>query len=104
MQVANFLTINPATVPNGTVGASYSQVLTASGGSGGSSWGITAGALPGGLTLGPSNGDHRGHIQFHRHRHGLLQHDRVPGLHGYHRQRYLHHAVLAAQRHRQHLL
>ncbi len=56
MQVANFLTINPATVPNGTVGASYSQVLTASGGSGGSSWGITAGALPGGLTLGPSNG------------------------------------------------
>ncbi len=56
MQVANFLTINPATVPNGTVGASYSQVLTASGGSGGTSWGITAGALPGGLTLGPSNG------------------------------------------------
>jgi len=56
MQVLNFLTINPATVPNGTVGANYSQVLTASGGSGGTSWAVTAGALPGGLTLGAANG------------------------------------------------
>ena len=30
MQVVNALTITPATVPNGTVGAVYSQALTAS--------------------------------------------------------------------------
>src|ERR1700691_2270865 len=57
------LTINPAIVittgsplPIGTVGANYSQSLTASGGSGTYTWAVSAGTLPGGLTLNPATG------------------------------------------------
>ena len=35
----------------GTVGASYSQTLTANGGTGGNTWSVTSGSLPAGLTL-----------------------------------------------------
>ena len=45
------VTVNPASVPNGTVAAAYSQTLTASGGTGPYSFSVTAGALPAGLTL-----------------------------------------------------
>ena len=48
------VTVNPATVPNGTVAVAYSQSLTASGGTAPYSFAVTAGALPPGLTL--SNG------------------------------------------------
>lgn len=45
------ISVEPATLPNATVGAAYSQTLTASGGSGAMSFSVTAGALPAGLTL-----------------------------------------------------
>jgi len=47
------VTVSPATVPNGTVAAAYSQTLSASGGVGPYSFAVTAGALPAGLTLSP---------------------------------------------------
>jgi hypothetical protein len=45
------LSVTTSSLPNGTVGTSYSQTLTASGGTGGNTWSVTAGALPQGLTL-----------------------------------------------------
>ena len=48
------VTVGPATVPNGTVAAAYSQTLSASGGGSGVgpyNFAVTAGALPAGLTL-----------------------------------------------------
>ena len=45
------LTITTSSLPNGTVGAAYQQTLTASGGTGGYSWAISAGSLPLGLLL-----------------------------------------------------
>jgi hypothetical protein len=45
------LTLSPSTLPNGTVGVSYNQTITASGGSGPYTFSIAAGALPTGLTL-----------------------------------------------------
>ena len=55
--VAAGLTITTAPVlPNGAIGASYSQSLDAVGGAAPYSWSITRGALPGGLTLSPSTG------------------------------------------------
>ncbi|MGO4880806.1 MAG: putative Ig domain-containing protein [Bryobacteraceae bacterium] len=57
------LTIDPALsittsspLPTGTVGVNYSQTLRASGGSGQYSWSVSAGALPGGLSLNPATG------------------------------------------------
>jgi len=47
------VTVSPATVPNGTVAAAYSQTLTASGGVAPYSFSVSAGALPAGLTLSP---------------------------------------------------
>src|ERR1051326_2084891 len=43
-----------AALPNGTVGAGYGQMLTASGGTGTYSWSVTAGSLPQGLSLNPN--------------------------------------------------
>lgn len=45
------LTIAPTTLANGTVGSAYSQMFTASGGTAAYTFAVTAGALPGGLTL-----------------------------------------------------
>ncbi|MDS1137542.1 beta strand repeat-containing protein, partial [Nitratireductor indicus] len=45
------ITLAPATLPATTVGASYSETLTASGGTGPYTYAVTVGALPGGLTL-----------------------------------------------------
>jgi len=45
------LTVTTASLPAGTVGSPYSQTLSASGGSGGNAWSVTAGSLPAGLTL-----------------------------------------------------
>jgi hypothetical protein len=45
------LTVAPGSLPNGTAGTSYSQTLTASGGIAPYSYAVTAGSLPGGLTL-----------------------------------------------------
>ena len=48
------IAVAPATLPNGTVGAAYSQTITASGGTSPYTYTITAGALPAGLTLASS--------------------------------------------------
>jgi hypothetical protein len=45
------LSITTSSLPNGIVGAAYSQSLAAAGGSGGYTWSITAGSLPAGLSL-----------------------------------------------------
>ena len=45
------VTVSPATVPNATVAAAYSQSLSASGGVAPYSFAVTAGALPAGVTL-----------------------------------------------------
>lgn len=47
------VTVSPATLPNGTVAAAYSQTVSASGGTGSYTFAVTAGALPSGLTLSP---------------------------------------------------
>ena len=45
------LAITTTSLPNGTVGAAYSQTLFASGGAGGYTWSVIAGSLPPGLSL-----------------------------------------------------
>ena len=51
------LSIGPATpLANGAVGTAYSQALQASGGTPPYGWTVSAGALPGGLSLHPTNG------------------------------------------------
>ena len=44
------ITGSPASLPNGTVAAAYSQTITAAGGSGSYTFDVSAGALPAGLT------------------------------------------------------
>ncbi len=50
------ITISPATLPDGALGTAYNQNLTQSGGNGTITWNISAGALPGGLTLNSTSG------------------------------------------------
>ena len=50
------LTLDPASLPNGTQGVAYSQTVVASGGSGGYSYSLASGSLPAGLTLNASSG------------------------------------------------
>ncbi|WP_198929072.1 putative Ig domain-containing protein, partial [Rhizobium sp. AC27/96] len=45
------LSLDPATLPAGAIGAAYSETTTASGGTSPYSYAITAGSLPAGLTL-----------------------------------------------------
>ena len=45
------IAISPSTLPNPIVGAAYSQTMSASGGAGPYSFGVSSGALPAGLTL-----------------------------------------------------
>ncbi len=45
------ITVNPATLPGGTVGLAYSQTVTQTGGNGTTTFSVSAGALPNGLTL-----------------------------------------------------
>jgi hypothetical protein len=48
------ITTAPASLPNGTVGVAYSQQITAIGGAAPFTFTLVSGALPGGLTIGPS--------------------------------------------------
>jgi len=50
------LSLSPTTLPGGTLGAAYSNTITASGGSGGYSYQNTAGTLPAGLALNSTTG------------------------------------------------
>ena len=56
ISVAPAVTISMITLPGGTVGAAYSQTLTATGGASSTyTWAISSGSLPPGLTLNPSD-------------------------------------------------
>jgi hypothetical protein len=46
--------ISPASLPNGTFGVNYNQLLTATGGVGPFTFAVTTGALPNGITLSPA--------------------------------------------------
>ena len=48
--------VSPSTLPNGTYGSSYSQGISASGGSGTYSYAVSSGSLPSGLSLNSSTG------------------------------------------------
>ena len=45
------IVVGPSSLPNATFGAAYSQTLTATGGASPSTFAVTAGSLPGGLSL-----------------------------------------------------
>ncbi|HKQ57603.1 MAG TPA: putative Ig domain-containing protein, partial [Candidatus Eisenbacteria bacterium] len=51
------ISLSPASLPNGTDGTPYSQTVVASGGVSPYSYAVTAGTLPGGLTLTAGTGD-----------------------------------------------
>jgi uncharacterized protein YhjY with autotransporter beta-barrel domain len=53
---AGGLTINPGSLPAGTVGIAYNQTVTASGGNGSYTYSISAGSLPAGLSLNTGTG------------------------------------------------
>lgn len=55
--VCPIITVNPSTLPNGTVGTLYSQTITASGGTAPYAFSVSGGALPGGLTLNTITGE-----------------------------------------------
>ena len=48
--------VTTATLPNATVGVSYTQALTATAGTGTYTWSLTSGSLPAGLTLAATTG------------------------------------------------
>ena len=50
------ITVNPATLPNGTVGIAYSQTVSATGGTGSYTFSVSAGSLPAGLSLNAATG------------------------------------------------
>ena len=50
------LTVNPASLPNGSQGIAYSQTVTASGGTGPYTFALISGALPTGLSLNAATG------------------------------------------------
>ena len=51
------LIITTPSLPNGTVGTSYSQTIQASGGAGPFTWSVTSGSLPHNVTLSTSTGN-----------------------------------------------
>jgi hypothetical protein len=51
LAVCSAITVSPASLPSGFVGLAYNQALTQSGGAGAINWSLSAGALPGGLSL-----------------------------------------------------
>jgi large repetitive protein len=50
------ITLDPATLPNGTAGSPYNRGITASGGAGPYNYSVSSGALPPGLALDPTTG------------------------------------------------
>jgi len=56
VMVCPIITVNPATLPNGSVGTPYSQTVSASGGTSPYVFSVSSGALPGGLLLNAATG------------------------------------------------
>jgi hypothetical protein len=56
VNAASSLTVTPAALPSATAASGYTVTLSATGGSGSYSYGVTAGSLPAGLTLNGSTG------------------------------------------------
>jgi hypothetical protein len=50
------ITVDPPTLPNGTVGVAYNQIVSATGGASPYTFAVSSGALPTGLTLDPNTG------------------------------------------------
>jgi hypothetical protein len=50
------ITVNPATLPGGSVGSPYNQTVSASGAAGPFTFTVTSGVLPAGITLNPATG------------------------------------------------
>lgn len=55
-QACPIITVNPPTLPNGTVGTPYNQAVSAIGGTGPYTFAVSSGALPTGLVLNPTTG------------------------------------------------
>ena len=51
------ITVDPASLPNGTVGTAYAQTFSATGGNGSFSYSISSGSLPAGLALNAATGN-----------------------------------------------
>jgi len=56
VMVCPIITVNPATLPNGTVGTPYNQIVSASGGTSPYTFTVSSGALPPPLILNPTTG------------------------------------------------
>jgi hypothetical protein len=56
VSVCPVITVNPATLPNGSVGTPYNQTVSASGGTGPYTFSVSSGALPAGLLLNTATG------------------------------------------------
>lgn len=56
MSVVQMLKVTTASLTDGKVASPYSQMLSASGASGSTTWAVSSGSLPGGLTLNTSTG------------------------------------------------
>jgi len=56
VSVCPIITVNPATLPNGSVGTAYSQTVSASGGTPPFSFAVSSGSLPTGLLLNSGSG------------------------------------------------
>lgn len=54
--VCPIITVNPAALPNGTVGTPYNELVSASGGTAPYTFSVSSGALPTGLVLNPTTG------------------------------------------------
>ncbi len=54
--LSSAVTVNPASLPNGTVGTAYSRTISATAGVAPYTYSVSAGALPAGLTLNASTG------------------------------------------------
>ena len=50
------ITITPSTLPDGSIGVPYNQIISASGGTAPYTYSVNSGALPDGLTLDPNSG------------------------------------------------
>jgi hypothetical protein len=54
--VCPIITVNPATLPNGSIGTPYNQTVSGSGGTAPYTFSVSSGALPGGLLLNSATG------------------------------------------------